>query len=51
MLKSARVEEAIVAELLGHEHDAITFGHYGEAAYWKTKVDVVGLLDYPGAKT
>lgn len=47
MFKSLRVEEAIAADILGHEHDRITYGRYGDATYWKTLVDVVGLLDYP----
>lgn len=45
--KSARVDVSIAADILGHEHDGMTFGQYGDVAYWKTLVDVVELLDYP----
>lgn len=46
MFKSLRVEEAIAADILGHEHDRITYGRYGDATYWQTLVDVVGMLNY-----
>lgn len=46
--KNARVEEAIAADILGHEHERITFGTYAsEQARLETLRPVVELLDYP----
>ncbi|OAN44237.1 hypothetical protein A6A04_21115 [Paramagnetospirillum marisnigri] len=45
--KSALIDVSISADILGHEHDGMTYGQYGDVAYWKTLVDVVELLDYP----
>ena len=49
MFKSLRVEEALAADILGHEHANITFGVYAsEQARMETLTPIVGLLDYPG---
>ncbi len=49
MFKSARVEEALAADILGHEHGNITFGTYAsDQARMETLKPVMELLDYPG---
>lgn len=47
MFKNLRIEEALAAEILGHEHSKMTYGRYGDPAHWQTLVDVLEKLDYP----
>lgn len=48
MFKNARVDEALAADILGHEHDTMTFGRYGsDQAMLETLGPIVGLLDFP----
>lgn len=48
--KNAGVQEAIAADILGHEHEKITFGTYAsEQARLETLKPVLELLAYPGA--
>lgn len=49
MFKGLGVEEALAADILGHEHDKITYGVYAsEQARLETLKPVVELLAYPG---
>lgn len=49
MFKSLRVEEALAADILGHEHEKITFGTYAsDQARLETLTPIIELLSYPG---
>lgn len=49
MFKSLRVEEALAADILGHEHEKITFGRYAsDQARLETLEPIMEMLDYPG---
>jgi len=47
LLKNAEVQEAIIAEILGHEHDGFTLSTYGDETAWKTVKSAVERLAYP----
>jgi len=49
MFKGLGVEEALAADILGHEHEKITYGVYAsEQARLETLKPVVEMLNYPG---